>query len=129
MNIYEQAGGRWALQGDDGAVRSFTTKQEAQMAANTPAIQEYETALRTRNLPLARQLLSAFRDMSDLRAGNPEIALAIAAAEPGQLVAGTTMTKEYASLLLEMQQALATFLMTPMPVSGVTPFVAVQMRG
>lgn len=46
MQIYEQTGGAWALQTDDGRVQSFETEQEAYMAQRE---QEYIEAVRAAN--------------------------------------------------------------------------------
>jgi hypothetical protein len=93
MQIYEQQGGIWALQAQDGSIQTFATEQEARMAAQPTAIQEWADGAQ-RILDTLRAVMRDANDLSALFEDNPSIYAAILATAPGEIVPGTTYTRE-----------------------------------
>ena len=95
MDIYQSSDGTWIV--SDGTTKQhFNSYREAVMSARPTAAQEWETAMRA-VVDQARQLIRDAQDVSLLAQTN-SISEVISNTPPGELLPGTTVTREDAQI-------------------------------
>jgi hypothetical protein len=128
MQIYEQATGLWALQSNDGSIHTFATESEAIMATIPTAAQEFE-ALQGSTRATAQALIRQVSEVSDLLDANPQILSMAAAAESGEIIGNTGMTKEAVLLGIALIKSYLAYIDSNLATTSMTVRQAVYRLG
>lgn len=104
---------------DGQTKRRFGTREEAMMATQTPVAAEWEAELRA-DVEQARALILRVQGLSLLAQTN-DISSVIAATEAGQVLAGTSITKEDAERVATLFADLEAWLQEPVSGEGQQP--------
>jgi hypothetical protein len=125
--IYQSADSRWILF-DGSEKRFFDTEQEARMAAQQTAAQEFEV-LQGSTRSIAQALIRQVSEVSDLLDANPQVLSAAAAAAPGEIIGSTGMTREAVLLGIALINSYLAYIDSNLATTGMTVRQAVYRLG
>jgi hypothetical protein len=125
--VWMLSDGLWAVQ-RDGSTQTYTTEQEARMAAIPTAAQEFE-ALQGSTRAMAQALIRQVSEVSDLLDANPQVLSMADAAESGAIIGNTGMTKEAVLLGIALINSYLAYIDSELATTSMTVRQAVYRLG